>query len=185
MFNFAPFNYFQRPDEQYSAGAYAHYEVNPHADAYMQLMFMDDHTVAQVAPSGIFGQTFNIGCNSPLLSDQEIQTLCTDAGLGAGDNASLAILRRNTEGGPRIDDLRHTDYRVVLGVKGEINADWNYDAYAQIGRAVFAEEFINDVSLAGSAKALDGWTATPTAPLFAASNGTDPAAACPIWGRSP
>ncbi len=154
-FNFAPLNYFQRPDEQYAAGAYAHYEINPHADAYMQLMFMDDHTLAQIAPSGIFGQTFNIGCTSPLLSAQEISTLCTDAGLGPKDKASVAILRRNTEGGPRIDNLRHTDYRVVLGVKGEINSDWSYDAYAQIGRAIFQEEFLNDFSLAKTAKALD------------------------------
>ena len=154
-FNFAPYNYFQRPDEQYSAGAYAHYEVNPHADAYMQLMFMDDHTLAQIAPSGIFGQTFNIPCTSPLLSAQEISTLCTDAGLGPNQKASVSILRRNTEGGPRIDNLRHTDYRVVLGVKGEINSDWNYDAYAQIGRAIFAEEYLNEFSLAKTAKALD------------------------------
>ncbi|MEP6968397.1 MAG: TonB-dependent receptor plug domain-containing protein, partial [Pseudomonadota bacterium] len=154
-FNFAPYNYFQRPDEQYSAGAYAHYELNPHADAYMQLMFMDDHTLAQIAPSGIFGQAFNIPCTSPLLSAQEISTLCTGAGLGANDKASVSILRRNTEGGPRIDNLRHTDYRVVLGVKGEINSDWNYDAYAQIGRAIFQEEFLNDFSLAKTAKALD------------------------------
>ncbi len=158
VFNFAPLNYYQRPDEQYTAGAYAHYEVNPHADAYMQLMFMDDHTRSQVAPSGIFGQTFNIACDSPLLSAQETQTLCTDAGLDAGDKATLNILRRNVEGGPRIEDLRHTDYRVVLGVKGEINADWNYDAYAQIGRAILAEEFINDVSLRRTAQALDAIT---------------------------
>ncbi len=174
-FNFAPYNYFQRPDEQYSAGAYAHYELNPHADAYMQLMFMDDHTLAQIAPSGIFGQTFNIPCTSPLLSAQEISTLCTDAGLGPNQAASVAILRRNTEGGPRIDNLRHTDYRVVLGVKGEINSDWNYDAYAQIGRAIFQEEYLNEFSLAKTAKALDV-VVGPDGNLECRSvkNGTDP-----------
>ncbi len=155
VFNFNPFNYFQRPDEQYSAGAYAHYEVNPHFDAYMQLMFMDDHTVGALAPSGIFGQTFNIGCSSPLLSAQEVTTLCTDAGLGPNDQASVAILRRNVEGGPRLTDLRHTDYRVVLGVKGEINSDWSYDAYAQIGRAVFQNEVENDLSLLRIGNALN------------------------------
>ncbi|MBA3811463.1 MAG: TonB-dependent receptor [Caulobacteraceae bacterium] len=174
-FNFAPYNYFQRPDEQYSAGAYAHYELNPHADAYMQLMFMDDHTLAQIAPSGIFGQTFNIGCTSPLLSAQEISTLCTDAGLGPNDQASVAILRRNTEGGPRVANLRHTDYRVVLGVKGEINSDWSYDAYGQIGRSVFAQEYLHEFSLSKTAKALDVVT-DENGNLICRSvqNGTDP-----------
>ncbi len=155
VFNFAPFNYYQRPDEQYSAGAYGHYEVNPHIDAYMQLMFMDDHTVGALAPSGIFGQVYPIACDSPLLSEQESDVLCARAGLHMNDTASVAILRRNVEGGPRLSDLRHTDYRVVLGVKGEINPDWSYDAYAQIGRAVFQNELLNDVSLSRFGKAID------------------------------
>jgi iron complex outermembrane receptor protein len=155
LFNFAPFNYYQRPDEQYTAGAFAHYEVNPHFDAYTQIMFMDDHTVAQIAPSGLFGQTFNIACNSPLLSAQEVQTLCTNAGLGPTQQASLAILRRNVEGGPRRDDLRHTDYRVVIGAKGDLNEDWSYDAYGQIGRGVYQEEYLNDVSLRRATNALN------------------------------
>jgi outer membrane receptor protein involved in Fe transport len=155
VFNYGPYNYFQRPDEQYTAGAFAHYEVNEHLDVYTDLMFMDDHTRSQIAPSGVFGQTFNIPCSSPLLSAQEVNTLCTAAGLGPADSASLAILKRNTEGGPRIDDLRHTDYRVVLGAKGAINSDWNYDVYGQIGRDVYAEEFLNDLSLRRVTEALN------------------------------
>jgi outer membrane receptor protein involved in Fe transport len=155
LFNFAPLNYYQRPDEQYIAGGFAHYEVNPHLDAYTQVMFMDDHTRSQVAPSGLFGQTFNIACNSPLLSAQETTTLCTNAGLGPTDTASLALLRRNVEGGARIDDLRHTDYRIVIGAKGDINDDWSYDAYAQLGRGVYQDEFLNDISLRRAANALN------------------------------
>ena len=155
VFNFAPLNYYQRPDEQYSAGVFAHYEVNPHVDAYTQIMFMDDHTVAQIAPSGVFGQTFSIACNSPLLSAQEVTTFCTNAGLTSTDAASLAILRRNVEGGNRQDDLRHTDYRIVVGAKGDLNEDWSYDVYAQLGRAIYQEEYINDVSLRRTANALN------------------------------
>ncbi|MEO8811685.1 MAG: TonB-dependent receptor plug domain-containing protein, partial [Caulobacteraceae bacterium] len=55
VFNFAPANYFQRPDERYSGGFFAHYDINKHVEAYSEFMFMDDHTVAQIAPSGIFG----------------------------------------------------------------------------------------------------------------------------------
>jgi outer membrane receptor protein involved in Fe transport len=159
VFNFAPFNYYQRPDEQWSAGAFAHYEVNPHLDAYTQVMFMDDHTVAQIAPSGIFGQTFNIACNNPLLSADEVSKLCTAAGLGPTDTASLAVLRRGVEAGNRQADLRHTDYRLVIGAKGDINDDWSYDVYGQIGRAVFAQEYLNDWSLRRTANALNVTTA--------------------------
>ena len=155
VFNFGPFNYYQRPDEQYSAGAFAHYDVNEHLTAYAQLMFMDDNTQGNAAPSGVFGQTFNIPCASPLLSAQEVSVLCTSAGLGAADSASLAILRRNVEGGARLDNLRHTDYRLVVGAKGSINSDWSYDVYGQIGRNIYQEEFLNDISLRRVTEALN------------------------------
>ena len=169
VFNFGPFNYYQRPDERYTAGVFAHYEVNEHLDAYSEFMFMDDHTVGNAAPSGVFGQTFNIPCNSPLLSAQEVTTLCTNAGLGAGDSASLAILRRNVEGGARLDNLRHTDYRILVGAKGDIDPNWSYDVYGQIGRNVYAEEFLNDISLRRVTEALNADTGGPGGTLECAS----------------
>ena len=56
-FNFAPYNYFQRPDERYTFGAFADYEISPGAKPYLEAMFMDDHTDAQIAPSGDFFNT--------------------------------------------------------------------------------------------------------------------------------
>ncbi len=154
-FNFGPVNYYQTADDRYSVGAYAHYEVNPHFDAYSQIMFMDDHTITQAAPSGVFGQTFSIPCSSPLFSAQEVAQLCTAAGIDSTGSASLALLRRNVEGGGRNDDLRHTDYRVVLGAKGDIAGDWKYDVYGLLSRSVYAEEFIHDLSLSHIADAFN------------------------------
>ena len=59
IYNFAPLNYFQRPDERYIGGAFADYEVSPAIKPYLEFMFMDDHTVAQIAPSGDFGNTLH------------------------------------------------------------------------------------------------------------------------------
>ena len=154
-FNFGPVNYYQTQDERYSAGAYAHYEVNRHADAYAQIMFMDDLTVTQAAPSGIFGQTFNIACSNPMLSAQEVTTLCTDNGLAPTDAVPLSILRRNVEGGGRQDHLRHTDYRIVLGSKGDIAGGWTYDAYGLLSRSIYSENFQHDLSLRNLADSLN------------------------------
>jgi outer membrane receptor protein involved in Fe transport len=68
LYNFAPLNYFQRPDERYIAGAFADYEINSAIKPYLEFMFMDDRTFAQIAPSGDFGNTFTINCDNPLLS---------------------------------------------------------------------------------------------------------------------
>jgi iron complex outermembrane recepter protein len=81
LYNFAPTNYYQRPDERYTAGVFADYEVNPAIKPYLEFMFMDDHTLAQIAPSGDFGNTLTINCDNPLMSAQQQTTICNPSGL--------------------------------------------------------------------------------------------------------
>src|SRR6266705_3103531 len=54
LFNFGPSNYYRRPSEQYAFSAFAHLDVAPKMRAYSEFQFHDNHTVAQIAPSGIF-----------------------------------------------------------------------------------------------------------------------------------
>jgi iron complex outermembrane receptor protein len=75
-YNFAPLNYYQRPDERYTAGVFANYELSPAAKPYLEFMFMDDRTVAQIAPSGDFGNTNTINCDNPLLSASQKDQIC-------------------------------------------------------------------------------------------------------------
>jgi outer membrane receptor protein involved in Fe transport len=183
-FNFAPYNYFQRPDERYTFGGFAHYELSRAADVYTQLMFMDDDTKAAIAPSGIFGQTFNLPCSSPLLSAEQVATLCTETGLGAADSANVLIFRRNVEGGSRQDDLRHTGYRIVGGVRGDISSTWSYDVYGQISEVAFDEAFRNDYSLARTALALDAVRDPATGELVCRS-ALDPRTPVTLRGCAP
>ncbi len=44
-----------------------HYEFGEHADVYTQLMFNDYESVAQIAPSGNFGDTTTVNCGNPFL----------------------------------------------------------------------------------------------------------------------
>ncbi|MDB5693815.1 MAG: TonB-dependent receptor [Alphaproteobacteria bacterium] len=80
-FNFAPTNYYQRPDERYSLGFFANYEISPALRPYMDGMFMDDRTVAQIAPSGDFGNTFAINCDNPLLGASQRAVICAPENL--------------------------------------------------------------------------------------------------------
>ena len=75
-YNFAPLNYYQRPDERYTAGAFVDYEISPALHPYMEFMFMDDQTIAQIAPSGDFGNTLTINCDNPLLSASQRSQIC-------------------------------------------------------------------------------------------------------------
>ncbi|WP_294192235.1 TonB-dependent receptor, partial [uncultured Sphingomonas sp.] len=82
-YNYAPTNYYQRPDERYTAGFFANYEVSDSFKPYMEGMFMDDRTVAQIAPSGDFGNTYSLNCDNPLLSAQQRGIICAPGNLVA------------------------------------------------------------------------------------------------------
>jgi iron complex outermembrane receptor protein len=145
-YNFAPFNDLQRPDKRYTAGLLAHYEVSPHVDLYAQAMFMDDRTSVAAAPAGLFGQQAAVPCADPLFSAQEFATFCTQAGQSIRGATTLALLLRNPTG-PRVTSVDHTDYRLVVGARGDIDKTWSYDAYLQYGEARMKENEQNDFSI--------------------------------------
>jgi outer membrane receptor protein involved in Fe transport len=153
-FNFAPYNYLQRPDTRYTFGAMGHYELDKALDFYGSTMFMDDQTVAQIAPSGLFfGTQAEVNCDNPFLgsiadpTSPEYGFCGPGSGLGPADNASLFIGRRNVEGGPRQDHLQHAAYRMVFGAKGDLGNGWGYDISAQYGETILSEEYTNDMSI--------------------------------------
>lgn len=173
-YNFGPLNYFQRPSERYEFSSFAHYDVSDRARVYAEASFHDDHTVAQIAPSGLFGFDASganaIQYDNPFLSD----AWRTALGLTApGQTADAIIFRRNVEGGGRQDDIRNTSYRGVLGVKGDVG-NWHYDVFAQMGKVLYAENYFNDFSNVRIGRALDAVT-DPTGKIVCRSAAIDPA----------
>jgi len=154
-YNYGPLNYYQRPDERYTLGAIGRYEVNEHAEVFAQLMFSDYKSVAQIAPSGNFGNTSSINCDNPLLSTQQAGLICTPAQILAGDSVDFFPFRRNVEGGGRQDTINNESYRAVVGVRGLITDGWNYDVAAQYSRVNTSRVYLNDFSVTRLGRALD------------------------------
>ncbi|MCP5387091.1 MAG: TonB-dependent receptor [Novosphingobium sp.] len=194
-YNFAPLNYFQRPDERYTGGVFADYEISPAIHPYMEFMFMDDQTIAQIAPSGDFGNTLTINCDNPLMSVSQKAQICQSSNYingfigtfptaqnagynptpgapainfldpvtgGTYNKAFFQVLRRNVEGGPRINDLQHTAFRTVIGSRGELGKAWSYDAYYQYGRTNYSQVYSNEFSVSRLTNALDAVLAPST-----------------------
>ena len=138
VYNYGPSNYYQRPDKRVTLGAFSHYELTPWLEAYSDLMFMDDHSVAQIAPGGIFAGSYSINCDNPLMTATQQSQLC-GAAAGTSTLKTVTVARRNVEGGGRQSDIRHTSYRAVVGGRGDIGKNWTYDAYAQYGTTTYAQ----------------------------------------------
>lgn len=175
-YNFAPYNYYQRPDERYSIGATAHYEVNDYFKPYLELAFMDDRSVAQIAPgTNSAGISINangingINCDNPFLSAQQANFLCTSRGLSTASTydaagnytgpASIAqgvlVARRNVEGGNRQDDIQHQTYRIVAGTKGSVFGPFSYDLYGIYSKVNYRSRFSGDANRQRTANAFN------------------------------
>lgn len=181
FYNFAPTNYFMRPDERITAGLLGHYEINAAAELYVELNFMDDKTVAQLAPSGSFFWPDTIYCGNPLLSQQQFDRVCGQYNLTTDDFQVAFLGKRNIEGGSRRSELKHEQRRVVLGVRGDLGNTWSYDAYANYGEVEHSEFFDEDLSITRMVRAVDVITdpGSGSPVCRSALDGTDPA--CVPW----
>ncbi|HET9446166.1 MAG TPA: TonB-dependent receptor [Steroidobacteraceae bacterium] len=173
LYNFGPTNFYQRPDTRYVLGAMGHYELHEAADVYTQLMFSEYESVAQIAPGGNFFDTGVINCDNPNLSPSQQATLCAgavdpDADI-VGNQAivPLYIARRNVEGGGRQQRFENTSFRAVLGVRGQISENWDYDTFVQYSTVIAdqsANNYFHKTRLSRALDAVDqgAYTGDPT-----------------------
>jgi iron complex outermembrane receptor protein len=169
-----------REDDRYNAAFMMHQEITEAFQPYAEFFFMDDKTHQQVAPAALFKDSnpldptgagdYYVNCSNPLLSAQEQGILCTPAQIAADKaapgsaSAQVRIGRRNVEGGDRYIDFEHTNYRTVLGAKGDFADAWTYDAYGQYFYTSFSDSNQKYLSYEGITNALQvtGTAAAPT-----------------------
>jgi len=155
VYNYGPWNHFQRPDERWNAGAFITYTFTERLEGYMELMFMNDVTTAQIAPTGNFNVAPNVNCDNPMLSDQQYDIICTQGGYADDEIATVSINRRSLEGGPRDWRHGHTTFRLVAGLRGDLSDAWSYDLYGMHAQMDFSEIGGNDANVTRMQNALD------------------------------
>jgi iron complex outermembrane recepter protein len=141
-YNYAPPNFYQRPDERYTGGTSIKFEVNEYFKPYMEAMFVNRTSSVQIAESGtFFAQDLTLNCNDPLLG-----TACADLGINPATSGPLTVYvgRRNVEGGPRRTDTEDTTYRMAFGAQGDISDNWSYDASFLFARTANDLQGFND-----------------------------------------
>lgn len=138
IYNYAPINYYQRPDTRFTAGATAKYEINEHFKPYIETMFVNRKSSTQIAPSGAFFTDINVNCDTAVIG-----TMCADLGI-TDDEFTVYVAKRNVEGGPRISATDSTSYNITSGVEGAINDNWSYDASFTFGHTTTTTENYND-----------------------------------------
>ena len=202
-YNYNPTNFFQRPDDRFNSGFFGKYEVSDNAEVYVDMTYMKSESNAQIAYSGTFGNITALPCYNAFLSEQQYNAACGDwAGMGGdhapdfasgaaalaylanldlavgdgsilGYKAPLYSLKRNVEGNPRQSIFAYKSFTQTVGVRGDINDNWSYDAYYQTSNVVYNNEYRNDLSVTAINRAVDVVSVNGVPTCVAAINGTD------------
>lgn len=156
-YNYAPVNHFLRPIEQWSVGAFADYKLNDHFTPYMEFMFASNESRAQIAESG----TFFVEAYILDLDDfpAPFQAALTELYPDNTGEFGVYVGKRNVEGGPRSDNTTHDAFRLVTGMKGDINDSWSYDVSYLYANTRSTSTYINDFFAPKIAQQIDPDTA--------------------------
>lgn len=141
------YNY--NPDNNYITGlnrsqatALANYKINDNVEMYAEMFYTTSKVASQLAASGTFATTFDVPIGNPHIPQAMRDQLCLRRGISAANcvvgNSTIVPLqvdRRITELGPRISSFENQTFQYVMGMKGELVGNWNYDAYWSRGVA--------------------------------------------------
>jgi outer membrane receptor protein involved in Fe transport len=144
IYNYAPINYYMRPQENWSLGGFADFEINEHAVVYSEIMASGNRSDAQIAESGTFYYApYPFAIDDPLFTDAFRSSL--NEYFPGVENFGIYIGKRNVEGGARYDSLEHNAFRIVTGLRGAINDNWDYDVSFMYGQTSSSSTYINDL----------------------------------------
>ena len=161
LYNYAPVNYLQLPQERYLIGGYADFDVGGGNTFYTEVTFVNNRVAAELAATPIL---VNVGLpldriGQFLTASQLAAFRALDAaetGTQAGDGVvNVQVRRRLEEVGGRNNLDERNAFRVLGGVTGPITDYLNYDVYYQFART---RNFQTQQGNASTSRFIDGLT---------------------------
>ncbi|WP_267419099.1 MULTISPECIES: TonB-dependent receptor [unclassified Sphingomonas] len=142
--------YFQTPLERINVYAAAHYGLTDGIELYTSAFYVRNEVRLQLAPSGTFGNTYQLSLNNPYLPAGVRSQLCTarsisvaacnaaaaaQGGPGTAGYVEVPVIaqRRFTEYGPRGNPITSQVFQIQGGVRGDITPTLHYDLSGQYG----------------------------------------------------
>jgi outer membrane receptor protein involved in Fe transport len=145
LYNFAPVNYIQLPMERKMAGALFNYDLTDVLEVYGMLSYAESRVEQTLAPVPAT-DWFLINPDNPLLTPTTQQIAAEQFFPIAPGLVAFRFSRRLVELGPRIVDSNNEYARMSVGLRGEINETWDFDAWATYTKGDETVLFENDAS---------------------------------------
>lgn len=148
-YNFQPDNYLQVPLRRNSGALFANYQLTNRVKAFTEVLYSETSSSAQLAPPPAFVRA-SVNVDNPLLTAEQAQLFSSSYDPDGDGVADFAFSRRLVETGPRQTERAADTLRAVLGLEGDINDRWDWEASYSLsevegefitGNAVFASRF--------------------------------------------
>lgn len=141
-FNYNPVNYYVTGLERSQMTALGNYKVNENFDFYSEVFYTNSKVDAALAESGSFLNNYNVPIGNPFIPAAARAQICAQRGISAANCVEgnttivpMTIGRRFVEMGPRYANYDNKTLQYTIGTKGELIADWTYDANFTRGTA--------------------------------------------------
>jgi outer membrane receptor protein involved in Fe transport len=142
LYNFNPVNLYVAPLKRTQATGLGRYDINDHMEGYAELLYSKSDVFTQLASSGTFLNSYFVPIGNPFIPTAARQQLCAVNGITAANcvvgnptEIRMSLGRRITEMGPRLNDFDNSMFQYTLGLRGDIVANWRYDAYWSRGES--------------------------------------------------
>ena len=187
LYNYAPANYLQLPQERYNITALASYEINDHIEAYMRGVFSNTVVDSQLAPTPTGAIPVTINIDNPAIPASVLALITGDPGsYSGGPTANIRFHKRFEELGTRNSLRDTTGFQILTGLRGDLSETWSYDTFFNFSRSTVSQIQSGNVSTAaiqaavlcdtGPTAVASGCTA-PYLDIFGGANSVSPAAA--------
>lgn len=173
VYNYAPVNFLQVPQERYLLGGYGEYELfDGGHKAFTEVTFVNNRVANELAATPVTGSfDVNLAAVAPFLSAASLAQLqridaaqtAANAATGTADDPgvlNLFLQRRTTETGSRNTLDERNAFRLLAGVTGPVFGNFNYEAYYSYARTRNANVQAGNISRSAFQAGLDG-TGTP------------------------
>ncbi len=171
LYNYAPANYLQLPQERYNITAMASYEINDHIETYMRGVFSESVVDSQLAPTPTGAIPVTINIDNPAIPAALLAVITGDTGsYSGGPTANIRFHKRFEELGTR-NSLRDTaGFQILTGARGDLNDQWSYDTFINFSRST-----VNNIQTGNvSTSAVQAAVLCDTGPTAVASGCTAP-----------
>lgn len=134
--------------DRYSANIIGHFEISPALVPFIEGSYSRTDSFGSASGpffTGTQGEQFNI--NNPYLTNQARGIIRDYYGAAPGDDFNFSMYKNAVDLTNRSEQARRQTYRIVGGIRGDFNGDWNYELSANYGRFTENTQILGNVNL--------------------------------------